>query len=181
MLRLRPDVRITPLGPEHADQMYRWMLDPVIASSVGLRAAPSAERTMAWIQRSLEDPLTRAYAVLLDEDHVGNVVLDRTDRHLGTSRLSVYIGEPSARRSGVGLTGVYLALAQGFATYYLHKVWLTAHASNPAAIKTYLTLRFKVEGVLRDEAWFEGRRIDAYYMGILRDEFLELSKEIPAW
>ncbi len=178
MLRLRSDVRITPLGPEHADRMYRWMLDPVVASSVGLRRDPSPERTLAWIQRSMEDPLTSAHAVLLDEQHVGNVVLDRMDMYLKTSRLSVYVGEPSARGNGVGRTGVYRAMAEGFAKYDLHKIWLTVHANNQDAIKTYLALRFKVEGVLRDEFWLENRRVDAYYMGILQPEFAELSNEI---
>ena len=69
-------------------------------------------------------------------------------------------------------------MAEGFAKYDLHKIWLTVHANNQDAIKTYLALRFKVEGVLRDEFWLENRRVDAYYMGILQPEFAELSNEI---
>jgi RimJ/RimL family protein N-acetyltransferase len=105
---------------------------------------------------------------------VGNVVLDKTDTYLGTSRLSVYVGESQARGRGVGLTGIYLALLDGFERYDLHKVWLTVHIHNQSAVRTYRKLQFKVEGVLRDEFWLEGRRIDAYYMGLLRKEFQEL-------
>ena len=178
MLRLRSDVRITPLRPEHADRMYRWMRDPVVASSIGLRSVPSPERTAAWIGNSMKDPLIRAYAVLLEEQHVGNVILDKWDTYLKTCRLSVYIGESSARRNGVGRTAVYRALAEGFTNHDLHKVWLTVHADNSGAIKTYATLGFKLEGVLREEFLLGNRRIDAHYMGILRPEFEAVSKTL---
>ena len=157
--------------------MYRWMCHPAVAAGLGLRSAPSLERTLEWIQHSLDDPLTSAFAVYVDQQHVGNVVLDKTDIYLKTSRLSVYIGEAQARGSGVGLTGIYRALLEGFKKHDLHKVWLTVHAHNEAAIRTYLKLGFKVEGVLRDEFWLEGRRVDAYYMGLLSHELQALSCE----
>lgn len=177
MLQLRPDVSIAQLRPEHAARVYRWMCDPAVAAGVGLRSAPSLERTIAWIQHSANEPLISAFAVLVDQQHVGNVVLDKTDLYLKTSRLSVYIGESQVRGSGVGLTGIYRALLEGFRKHDLHKVWLTVHANNQAAIRTYLKLNFKVEGVLRDEFWLEGRRVDAYYMGLLSSEFEALSRE----
>ena len=158
--------------------MYQWMLDPVVASSIGLRSVPSPERTMAWIRNSVNDPLIRAYAVLLEEQHVGNVILDKWDTYLKTCRLSVYIGESPARRHGVGRTAVYRALSEGFANDDLHKVWLTVHADNSSAIRTYATLGFKLEGVLRDEFLLERRRVDAHYMGILRPEFEAVSNTV---
>ena len=159
--------------------MYRWMCHPAIASGVGLRSTPSLERTRAWIQHSLDDPLTSAFAIVVDQQYVGNVVLDKIDTYLKTSRLSVYIGESQARGSGVGLTGIYRALLEGFKKHDLHKVWLTVHAQNEAALRTYLKLGFKVEGVLRDEFWLAGRRVDAYYMGLLSHELETPSCEGP--
>ena len=178
MLELRPDVNITQLCLEHAESMYRWMCDPAVAVGIGLRSTPSLDRTLAWIQRSLDDPLRSAYAVLFDQRHVGNVVLDKTDTYLKTSRLSVYVGESFVRGSGIGLTAIYRALADGFKKYDLQKVWLTVHVYNQAAIKTYLKLKFKIEGVLRDEFWLDGGRVNVYYMGLLRSEFEELSREV---
>ena len=178
MLKLRPDVSIRQLRPEHAKRMYRWVCDPSIAVAIGLRRNPTLEYTLKWIQRSLDDPLISAYALLLDQSHVGNVVLDKTDTYLKTSRLSVYVGDPSVRGAGVGLTGIYRALVDGFKKYDLHKVWLTVDVKNQVALKTYTKLDFKVEGVLRDEFLINGHRSDAYYMGLLRNKFDQLSLEL---
>lgn len=175
MLRLRPDVTIRQLRSEDAERMYQWVCDPVIAGAIGLRRDPSLEYTLTWIQRSLEDPLISAYALLLNRFHVGNAVLDKTDTYLKTSRLSVYVGDPIVRGIGVGLTGIYHVMADGFKKYDLHKVWLTVDVNNRPALKTYAKLDFKVEGVLREDFLINGYRSDAYYMGLLRNEFEKLS------
>jgi RimJ/RimL family protein N-acetyltransferase len=177
-LRLRPDVSISPIGPEHAERMYQWVCDPVIAVALGLRRNPTREYTEQWIERCLNDPLISAYALMLNRSHVGNVVLDRMDSYLKTTRLSVYVGDSAVRGAGVGLTGVYKALADGFGKYDLHKVWLTVDVNNHAALKTYAKLHFKVEGMLRDEFVINGRRSNAYYMALLRQEFEQLSLSI---
>jgi RimJ/RimL family protein N-acetyltransferase len=158
--------------------MYGWVSDPEIAVAIGLRRSPTLEYTRQWIQRSIENPLINAYALLFNNLHVGTAVLDNTDTYLRTSRLSVYIGERSARGTGVGLTGIYYVLVDGFKKHDLHKIWLTVHVNNQAALKTYTTLNFKVEGVLRDEFLIHSRRTDVYYMGLLRDEFEQLSTAV---
>ena len=175
MLRLRPDVSIRQLRPDDAERMYQWVCDPVIAGAIGLRREPTLEYTLAWIQRSLDDPLISAYALLLNQSHVGNAVLDKTDIYLKTSRLSVYVGDPFVRGVGIGLTGIYHVVGDGFKKYDLHKVWLTVDVNNQPALKTYAKLDFKVEGILREEFLVNDCRSDAYYMGLLRKEFEKLS------
>jgi hypothetical protein len=51
----RSDVRISPLGFEHAENMLRWMTDPDVSDNVGLRTQPSLEGTDNWLRRALED------------------------------------------------------------------------------------------------------------------------------
>jgi RimJ/RimL family protein N-acetyltransferase len=168
---LRPDVRLAGVGPEHANAMYRWMCDPEVSLNLGLRHEPSPERTLAWIRAAASDPSTRPFAILVDGRHVGNVVLDRIDEHLASARLSVYIGEASARGGGVGTTAIALALREGFGPMGLNKIWLTVHSRNFAAISVYSRLGFALEGILRDEFVLDHRRVPALYMGLLRSEF----------
>jgi RimJ/RimL family protein N-acetyltransferase len=157
--------------------MYEWMCDPEVRDNIGLQKEPSLERTLAWITSALHNDSMRPFAVLLDGRHVGNIILDRMDPYLSTARLSVYIGEPSARGSGVGLTAIYLALQEGFETLRLHKIWLTVHARNVLAIRTYVALGFALEGILRDEFRLRGERLAAFYMGLLAEEFRRLVVE----
>ena len=102
---------------------------------------------------------------------MGNVVFDQFDCRTATARLSIYIGPPEYRGSGAGTAAIYEALTRIFHERSLHKVWLTVHAENTAAIRTYLLLGFQVEGTLRQAFIRKGRRVDGFYMGLLRSEF----------
>lgn len=177
VIHLRRDVAIGPLLPEYAVNMYRWMTDPVVSDNLGLRNPPSPERTTEWIEHTRQAADMRAFAVLLDGRHVGNVVIDRIDDHLATGRLSVYVGDPGARAAGVGIAGMYLAMQHCFSDLSLHKIWLTVHARNYRAINTYVKLGFVLEGILRDEFWLQGERLSALYMGLLRSDFDRLIVE----
>jgi RimJ/RimL family protein N-acetyltransferase len=174
-LVLRDDVTIRSLTSEHAEATYQWICDPEIRRNIGLRNEPSLEKTIAWITNAQQDTHTRAFAILLDASHVGNVVLDRFDDFLRMARLSIYIGNPLARGAGVGRTAIHQALSDGFEKASLHKVWLTVHARNVRAIETYSQLGFQLEGILRDEFWLDGKRVAALYMGVLVDDFKNLT------
>jgi RimJ/RimL family protein N-acetyltransferase len=172
------DVSLVPLGFEHAENMFRWMLDREVSSNLGLRTEPSLEKTQQWLGQALNDPQVRAYGVILGGRHVGNVIFDRLDPYLGNARLSMYIGEREARGRGVGSAALRLSLAEAFERLSLNKVWLTVHIYNTRAVRLYLKVGFTMEGVLREEFCLDGRLIPAFYMGILRAEFDRL-KSVP--
>jgi len=150
------------------------MCDPTVSCNLGLRDTPSLEKTQNWITSALQDPLVRAFAIKHNGHHVGNINLDRIDKYLSTARLSVYIGETSARHLGVGCTGIYLALREAFFSLDLYKVWLIVHTRNYSAINVYHKLGFVLEGILRDEFWLDGQRIDVLYLGLKKIEFEHL-------
>lgn len=177
VVRLRRDVAIGPLLEAYADDMFAWMQDPAVCLNIGLSRTPTIEKTRAWIENALRDSAILPYAVLWNGRHAGNVILDQIDRHLNAARLSIYIGSPEARGCGVGASGMYRALTDAFSRHGLHKVWLTVHAENAAAIRTYTTLGFQVEGVLRDGFLLDGQRLNALYMGLLRHECEALAVE----
>jgi RimJ/RimL family protein N-acetyltransferase len=173
----RTDVTLRALAPDDAPRMLGWMRDPDVAANLGLRAAPTPEKTQAFIERSIRHDDVRAWAIEWSRRHVGNVVLDRFDSWVGSARLSVYIGEPPARGQGVGAAAITLALRDAFGPLGLSKVWLTVHEENVAARRTYRSLGFHDEGVLREEFLLAGRRVNAIYMGILKREFERLAAE----
>jgi RimJ/RimL family protein N-acetyltransferase len=163
-------LRLIPLSRDHAAAMYRWMCDPAVRDNIGLRSEPSLARTKDWIEQAWADESTVPLAIQLGDSHVGNVVLDRIDRHLSTARLSIYVGESNARGKHVGRRAVSLAVAHAFDELGLNKVWLTVHAHNAAGIAAYTAAGFVIEGVLRDEFVLHGRRCGAFYMSVLRSD-----------
>ena len=177
-LRLRADVSIGSLSLDHAPNMLAWMLDPEVGANIGLTKTPSLERTRTWIESAVKGESICPYAVFLNAVHVGNVVLDQFDQHLGSARFSVYVGSREARGAGVGLTGMYHALKKFFLDHDVHKVWLTVHARNTQAIRAYTALGFQVEGVLRDGFLLNGERLAALYMGLLKEDFSKVEAEL---
>jgi RimJ/RimL family protein N-acetyltransferase len=151
--------------------MFQWMTDPEVSINIGLRTEPSLEKTHSWLRRALEDRGTRAYAILLDGRHVGNLIFDRIDDYLATARLSIYIGEREARGRGVGSKALRLGLTEAFERLSLNKVWLIVHVHNTRAIQTYLRAGFVMEGIVRDEFRLNGQLVPAFYMGILSADF----------
>ena len=169
---------IGPLTLDHADNMFTWMLEPEVSENLGLTKTPTLEKTRAWIQNALQGASIWPYAILLNAAHVGNVVLDQPDSHLGSARLSVYVGAGEVRGAGVGLTGMYYALRECFLDRGLHKVWLIVHNRNGPAIRAYIALGFQVEGVLRDGFLLNGEWLPALYMGLLKEDFLRIETEL---
>jgi RimJ/RimL family protein N-acetyltransferase len=176
-VRLRSDVTLAELTENCAARMLAWVQAPDVSEALGLSHIPTMERTLSWIETARAREDVWAWAVCWDGEHVGNVVFDQLDRKAGTARLSVYIGCPGARSQGVGTTAIYRALTKGFCEGRLHKVWLTAHAGNAAAIKVYAKLGFQVEGTLREAFVLRDRRLDALYMGLLAREFSAVEVE----
>lgn len=163
-------MQLVPLASSHAEATLRWVSDPEIAAAIGLTAAPSRERTLEFIAGAEADDSVDAAAILVEDTHVGNVVLDLIDRRVGTARLSIYIGPSEARGRGCGRAAIRGTLERAFGELGLHKVWLVVHERNAAAIAAYEACGFRVEGRLRDEFLLGDVRVDALRMGVLADE-----------
>jgi len=164
---------IRPLSSDDAARIYEWICNAEIAANLGITRTPSLQYTLDWIERANTDPSVWARAVLVDGQHVGNVVLDHMENALGRARLSIYIGDPAARNRGVGRWTVAQALSYAFRERRLEKVYLTVHCRNVAAIRSYLACGFQIEGVHRREHRIGTNLVDTFYMGILRTEWAE--------
>jgi RimJ/RimL family protein N-acetyltransferase len=163
-------VALGPVLPEYAERMFDWVRDPEVSGNLGLRREATLERTRQWIESAAADDSMRAFAILAEDRHAGNVVLDQIDWYLSKARFSIYLGEPAARGRGIGLAATRLALRVAFEELGLYKVWLTVHTANHRAIQTYLNAGFRKEGLLRGEFLIGGARLDAWYMGVVRGE-----------
>lgn len=151
--------------------MARWLNDPEVRENLGVHRKVTLETTVEWIARAISDPSICAFAVMVDDEHVGSATFDQIDARTRSARFSLYIGELGRR--GQGLAGAASSLALGHAFYImnLERVWLTVHVMNHRAIRTYLKAGFVVEGFQRKAFLLNGSLVGAYGMGLLSDEF----------
>jgi RimJ/RimL family protein N-acetyltransferase len=84
------------------------------------------------------------------------------------------IGDRDFWSKGYGTDMMKIALRYAFLELGLQRVSLGLHAYNPRALRSYEKAGFRLEGHTRKDILREGKRTDTLWMGILRDEWLEM-------
>lgn len=54
----------------------------------------------------------------------------------------------------------------------MHKIYLYVDADNKKAIHIYESQGFKTEGLLKEQFYTEGKYKDAYFMSLLKSEYI---------
>jgi len=84
----------------------------------------------------------------------------------------ILIGEKLAWNRGLGSEALVLLCRYAFDRLNMNKVWLGVNTSNERAVASYEKCGFVNEGVLRQEAYAQGRYHDVLRMSLLRSEFV---------
>ena len=84
------------------------------------------------------------------------------------------IGESEFWSKGYGSDMMRLCQQYVFTELALQRLSLGLHEYNPRALRSYEKCGFRLEGRTRKDVLREGRRTDTLWMGILRDEWLQM-------
>jgi len=76
-----------------------------------------------------------------------------------------------------GTEATQLMLKYGFMTLNLNRIVLNVYSTNPFALRAYKKAGFILEGTLRQDMFREGKYIDVFRMGILREEWERLTQK----
>ena len=155
------------------NRCHDWMNDPELRATLAQRYPMSLAMEADWVERATrgQDPSVMTFAICLvqGDRHIGNCDLTAIDRDNGTATFGILIGEADCRGQGLGEEAVRTLCRYGFDELRLHKIRLDVYEGNPA-IKTYERVGFRREGILREEIFRRGGRIDVIRMGLLKDE-----------
>ena len=165
------EVKLQPVGLEHAAAMTSWLADPDLKAGLGVRREITLDSTRNWIEAAQRDPAIACFAISADGTHVGNVTIDQIDPGNGLGRFSIYLGDRGARGKGVATQATRRLADLAFTQMGLRKLWLIVHVRNLPAIFTYLKAGFIVEGCLRQAFRLGSESTDAYQMGLLSTEY----------
>ena len=113
----------------------------------------------------------------LDGDQlIGELGLDVVNWSGRDAFVGLGIGETNYWSKGYGTDAMNILLRFAFSEINLRRVTLTVFEYNPRAIRSYEKAGFQHEGRLRKVLNKECRRWDMLFMGILREEWLELTR-----
>jgi RimJ/RimL family protein N-acetyltransferase len=140
----------------------------------------SAKATIDFFKKMLDEAGAENHyftiRALDDNRLLGDVGLDVVNGWMGrTAFVGIGIGERAYWGKGYGTDAMKVALRFAFTEINLERVTLNVFEYNPRAIRSYEKAGFKHEGRMRGALLKDGRRWDMIYMGILREEWLQLT------
>ena len=174
-------VRLTTEEPElRAKQEVRWQRDSEFRRLADNDPADltSAKKIKEWFDKQAEDgpqPQRYSFSVrTLDEDkYIGFLGL-WVDLIHSEAWVGLGIGERDFWSKGYGSDMMKLAIQYVFSELGLERLTLGLHEYNPRALRSYEKCGFRLEGRTRKDVLREGRRTDTLWMGILREEWLQM-------
>lgn len=134
--------------------------------------ANNKEKIKDWYQ-SRNQQIDRLDLAIVDRETgnmVGEVVYNDFDEDTNNVNLRILIG-PSGRNRGLGTEAISLFMEYGFQVLNLHKIELEVYSFNPRAEKSYKKNGFILEGIRRENFYYNGEYIDTKLYGILKSDY----------
>jgi len=136
----------------------------------------SSKAIKEWIEKDIEKQIDMywfAIRTLEDDRLLGDITLSVINWGSRDAFASIGIGEREFWGKGYGTDAMRLTLRYGFIELNLRRISLTVFEFNQRAIRSYEKAGFRLEGRQRQIMQREGHRWDIFYMGILREEWME--------
>ena len=180
-------VRLSAFDPEEMSKAFpRWNLNSEYFRLLNSSARPmqSVKAAAKWMEKEAEEisPANYYFSIrtLEDDKLIGEIGLDVVNWPGRDAFVGLGIGETEYWSKGYGTDVMNVLLRFAFTEINLRRVSLGVFEYNPRAIRSYEKAGFRHEGRLRRLLNREGRRWDNLFMGILREEWLELNMPVGA-
>ncbi|MBU1018911.1 MAG: GNAT family protein [Patescibacteria group bacterium] len=136
--------------------------------------APATKKMKDKFKKAIDQKSGLHFAIIkkADEVYVGSCRLHMVNQcdnnaRLAIGLLSTYFGK------GYGTDAIKCLLKFGFKTMKLHRIELRVLDFNKRGIGAYKKCGFKEDGILRENAYIDGKYYDDIMMSILESEFKE--------
>jgi perosamine synthetase len=97
-------VTLKPISNDDAELVFNWRNDPFISSLGSLNKKVTWEEHTNWINKTINNPLRKAYIIMLDHVPAGLIRFDRDNTTSDVCVLSVYlIKEHTGKGAGVNV------------------------------------------------------------------------------
>lgn len=175
-------VRLRALEPGDAETLFRHHQDTEIARRDARIQWP---RSLAAIRQRLENPGDgqatddiQLAIITLDNQLVGGIDVQSTDRRNGTFSIGIGLAERSAWGKGYAKESMLLVLRTMFHERRYQKCNIGVYAFNTRALALYHRLGFQEEGRLRRNYFTNGEYHDEILLGLTSEEF---DARYPEW
>jgi RimJ/RimL family protein N-acetyltransferase len=148
-------VTIRPLVENDAYISVKWRNMPEIWQYTAYKWTREIhiEDELNWIRKVIADPSGRRFAIIADDNYVGNIYL--TNIKNGTGEYSIFIGEKGYWGKGIARKASEQIIAFAREMLHLKSIILGVNESNVAAATLYRSLGFRPTGKDEQFTWMQ--------------------------
>jgi RimJ/RimL family protein N-acetyltransferase len=140
-------IRLAPFTEDRVERTFAWISKPTLQRAFLMRGEPTRSGHESYFARVLADPAQRVYAILCDDEHVGNCGFKHIDPGAGEGELWIYVGPRLLRGKGVGEAATRLLLREGTERLGLRRVFAHVAEDNEPARRLYARAGFVQTGM----------------------------------
>ena len=171
-------IYLITLPKSELSKVLIWKNDVNLARLLVASEQPvSIENVKIWYESTTADPNQVLLGIynFVNKSLIGIARLMFIDYQHKTAEIGLYLGDESIRGRGFGKSSVNELIQHAFLGMGLERLYLRVLDSNKAAQRCYLSCGFKQEGIYRKHVLINGERKDMLLMGLLREEYQNLS------
>ena len=128
------------------------------------------DEMVASYEQTSEDDDDAWFAIVVDDEVVGECGVHEVDHYQGTCHVGISLGRAYWSK-GYGRDALRTLVDYAFRHLRMRKVSLEVLADDERAVRAYTAAGFVEEGRLREEAWFDGKARDVLRMAVLHSQW----------
>ena len=166
---------LKPLRKSDVSQMYvDWLNDKEVNQFLETRhTKQTIESCEQFVENCCNDTKNVLFGVFLKEtgQHIGNAKLGFIDWVYQTGQISLFVGEKSLWGKGLAYEIVSSLTRYGFDELKLERIEAGCYEENLGSLRVFLKVGYTIEGFKRRCVTSNGKRVGAFWKGILKNEF----------
>jgi len=166
--------KIELVKPVESDMnlLLEWRNDPSHRKYYREYRETNIDDQLNWFRNVLNDDSWHHFVIRKkgEKKLIGVVFLNHIHPVYRTGEFGITMADPEYRGKGLGKDALLTLLDYGFNELNLNRIWCEVYSNN-SSIKLYEKIGFKIEGVLRQHIFKEGKFLDSIMMGMLKSEF----------
>jgi RimJ/RimL family protein N-acetyltransferase len=174
---------LVPFEERHLrdEEYFGWLRDYEVVKTINrleyVRPVSFAEvkEYCESVCRSRSDVFLAIYS-MGEERFIGTIRASRLDLVNRTADVGILIGNRAYWGRGIATDALTVLCRYLFERLGLRKLTAGLMKINPAMLRVFEKLGFRVEGVFRKQDYFEGDYVDHVYLGCFREEFVPPGK-----
>ena len=177
-----PEIELIPFCLRRDDDdlkknYLKWLSDESVTRLIGSEQLIKENVTKQFIEDSFVRFTSKTCIGFfifhkIDNVFIGTTKLDKISNFTKSAEDGILIGEKEYWGKGISKLVYTMILLFGFTKMNLEKINGGCNEKNISMIKTFKSMGYKLEGIMRKSDNIDGNLSDHLHFGILKDEFL---------